>query len=209
MKSTIEAMKQAIDALDNSNYDDTIRNYSMQSDAIKVLYEAIAREEAQSVAPDAIGCKCSKCGEWKRSTPSGMACKNWHGGVGGLNVDLFTRPAPAKQPLSAEREAPIECLREHASFKCIEGNEKQMVLKSADMLAADADEIAVYEKSYDELSESYLKAQQVAVHHVPMPISNIENYATALGLAHSVRLLDAFELGVKSSEKFHGIGVKP
>ena len=30
----------------------------------------------------------------------------------------------------------IECLREHASFKCIEGNEKRMVLAAADLLEA-------------------------------------------------------------------------
>ncbi len=29
-------------------------------------------------------------------------------------------------------------LREHASFKCIEGNEKRMVIQAADMLEADA-----------------------------------------------------------------------
>jgi hypothetical protein len=35
--------------------------------------------------PDAIGRKCAECGEWQRWTPSGMVCKNGHGGASSIN----------------------------------------------------------------------------------------------------------------------------
>ena len=39
---------------------------------------------------EAIGCQCSVCFEWQRWTPSGMVCKNGHGGAPGINRKLFT-----------------------------------------------------------------------------------------------------------------------
>lgn len=50
--------------------------------------------------PDAIGCKCSVCGEWQRWTPSGMVCKNGHGGADGVNHRLYTASAerPVQEP---------------------------------------------------------------------------------------------------------------
>lgn len=38
----------------------------------------------------AVSCKCAVCGEWQRSTESGMVCKNGHGGVIGNNHRTFT-----------------------------------------------------------------------------------------------------------------------
>lgn len=44
---------------------------------------------------------------------------------------------PDAEPVAeAKRANLIECLREHARLKCIEGNEKRMVLQAAEMLAA-------------------------------------------------------------------------
>jgi hypothetical protein len=45
--------------------------------------------------PDAIGCQCAECGEWQRWTPSGMVCKNGHGGASGINQRLYTTPPAA------------------------------------------------------------------------------------------------------------------
>ena len=42
--------------------------------------------------PDGWGCKCSVCGEWQQWTPSGMVCKNGHGGADGINHRLYTTP---------------------------------------------------------------------------------------------------------------------
>lgn len=50
---------------------------------------------APTQKPDAIGCKCSMCGEWQRWTPSGMVCKNGHGGAEGINQYLYTHPSDA------------------------------------------------------------------------------------------------------------------
>jgi hypothetical protein len=59
--------------------------------------------------PDAMGCKCSECGEWQRWTPSGMVCKNGHGGASGINHRLYTTP-PAAQPAVPEgwKLVPVE-----------------------------------------------------------------------------------------------------
>lgn len=40
----------------------------------------------------AVGCKCSVCDEWQQWTPSGMVCKNGHGGVQGINTRLWELP---------------------------------------------------------------------------------------------------------------------
>jgi len=50
--------------------------------------------------PDAIGCQCAECGEWQKWTPSGMVCKNGHGGASGINQRLYTTPPaqPAQEP---------------------------------------------------------------------------------------------------------------
>ena len=81
-----------------------------------------------------------------------------------------TKPTGDHVPEAAfgntERTELIDCLREHASFKCIEGNEKRMVLKAADMLEADAQEIAATVRQVEILSDELSKcskAQQVAV----------------------------------------------
>jgi hypothetical protein len=56
-----------------------------------------AAQPAPVQEPDAMGCKCSECGDWQRWTPSGMVCKNGHGGASGINQRLYTTP-PAAQP---------------------------------------------------------------------------------------------------------------
>jgi len=50
--------------------------------------------------PDAVGCKCSVCGNWQKWTPSGMVCKNGHGGARGINKLLYSAP-----PLLTNKEA--------------------------------------------------------------------------------------------------------
>jgi hypothetical protein len=59
--------------------------------------ELMAGQPAQQ-EPDAIGCKCSECGAWQRWTPSGMVCKNGHGGVPGINHRLYTSPPAQQEP---------------------------------------------------------------------------------------------------------------
>lgn len=58
---------------------------------------AVPKQPAQQ-EPDAIGCKCSECGAWQRWTPSGMVCKNGHGGVPGINHRLYTSPPAQQEP---------------------------------------------------------------------------------------------------------------
>lgn len=43
--------------------------------------------------PDANGVRCSVCGEWQRSTPAGMVCKNGHGGAPGYNARVYSQKA--------------------------------------------------------------------------------------------------------------------
>jgi hypothetical protein len=49
--------------------------------------------------PDAMGCKCAECGAWQRWTPSGMVCKNGHGGASGINQRLYTTPPAQPAPV--------------------------------------------------------------------------------------------------------------
>jgi len=59
------------------------------------LVRADEREQALAAPvqePDAMGCKCAECGAWQRWTPSGMVCKNGHGGASGINQRLYTTP---------------------------------------------------------------------------------------------------------------------
>ena len=76
-------------------------------DAAKAI-EALAEQPAQQ-EPDAIGCKCSECGKWQRWTPSGMTCKNGHGGAPGINHRLYTTPQPQAQPLTDEQLLAAYC----------------------------------------------------------------------------------------------------
>jgi hypothetical protein len=64
----------------------------------RMLQGLLAQPEQEPVA---IGCKCSECSEWQRWTPSGMTCKNGHGGARGINQRLFTHPAPFT-PITAD-----------------------------------------------------------------------------------------------------------
>ena len=82
-----------------------------------------------------------------------------------------------------ERAELIAGLREHATFMCIEGAEKQRTLKAADMLEADAREIEATERQVEILSDELSKcdkAQQVAVPtlrecHYESPTSRVCN----------------------------------
>ena len=106
------------------------------------LKSAIHAEQAQAVEPVAWAITASNTGRMCQVTLD-------HDEVADMNpkyvAPLYTHPAPPASdhvPETAfgntERAALIDCLREHASFKCIEGNEKRMVLKAANMLEADA-----------------------------------------------------------------------
>ncbi len=84
-------LEQALEALECA--------YSENYDGAKIhgAKVAIRAHLAQPQGEPAIGCKCPLCGEWQRSTRSGMVCKNGHGGVTGLNRRLFTHPAHTEQ----------------------------------------------------------------------------------------------------------------
>lgn len=58
----------------------------------RIANPSLATSKVRQAAdkPTAVGCKCSVCGEWQRWTPSGMCCKNGHGGVPGVNTKLYT-----------------------------------------------------------------------------------------------------------------------
>lgn len=103
-------LEQALDALDGLVKWDSRRDFVVPyrvrdpiHDAAKSIRAHLAiLEDKASIGADraaqpqgepAIGCKCPLCGEWQRSTRSGMVCKNGHGGATGLNRRLFTHPA--------------------------------------------------------------------------------------------------------------------
>jgi len=78
-----------VDDIDDAQLVDDCTNHNAQ---VTPLYAAPPDIEAITKEPDAIGCKCSVCGEWQRWTPSGMCCKNGHGGAPGINQKLYTVP---------------------------------------------------------------------------------------------------------------------
>jgi hypothetical protein len=75
------------------------RGYDFCANAAKTtpLPSPLAQPAPTVQKPDAMGCKCAECGAWQRWTPSGMVCKNGHGGASGINQRLYTTP-PAAQP---------------------------------------------------------------------------------------------------------------
>jgi hypothetical protein len=58
-------------------------------------------KQAEKAQPVAWGCKCRVCGEWQKSTPSGMVCAYGHGGAPGINVRLYERPPTPSALLEA------------------------------------------------------------------------------------------------------------
>jgi hypothetical protein len=90
---------KTFDRLGNKVHDDD--DTQVYGDALTIAYQSgyyDGKKAAQRVQePDAIGCQCAECGEWQRWTPSGMVCKNGHGGASGINQRLYTTP-PAAQP---------------------------------------------------------------------------------------------------------------
>jgi len=97
-----EALKLALEALTATMSTHGFQKHIDQAkdDAIAAIKQALiyaSHLAAPVQKPDAMGCKCAECGAWQRWTPSGMVCKNGHGGVGGINQRLYTTP-PAAQP---------------------------------------------------------------------------------------------------------------
>jgi hypothetical protein len=89
-----EAIEQAL-AAQPAPVQDTEAHYKGVVEGVQKLFDD-KRTQPAVQEPDAMGCKCSICGEWQRWTPSGMACKNGHGGARGINHRLYTTPpAPA------------------------------------------------------------------------------------------------------------------
>lgn len=70
-----------------------LRRLQAELDAIKQALAAPVQK------PDAMGCKCAECGAWQRWTPSGMVCKNGHGGASGINQRLHTTPPAQPAPV--------------------------------------------------------------------------------------------------------------
>ena len=66
----------------------------VKNNAQELCAQAAAIQKAKSTMPipEANGCKCVVCFEWQYWTPSGMVCKNGHGGVKGINTQLYTVP---------------------------------------------------------------------------------------------------------------------
>lgn len=97
---SVQALKQALEVLTDKGQLHPDDYKEKKNDAIADLRTAI--EQMKKQEPDAIGCKCSVCGEWQRWTPSGMVCKNGHGGVPGINQRLYTTPpaAPVQVPVA-------------------------------------------------------------------------------------------------------------
>jgi len=76
-----------------------------------LIYNAML-SAAPAQPANAIGCTCSVCGDWQRWTPSGMVCKNGHGGAPGINHRLYTH-----QPEHPEERIIEETARKMARDK--------------------------------------------------------------------------------------------
>ena len=157
---------------------------------MKTTIEAIAREEAQSTEPYAWS---RLLRDGKNSQPVTVFKKpddaeNW--------VELFTHPAPAKQPLDSERAELIEShrwLSEHG----VNTDVKTLARKTADMLAADAERIAGYEitvKCYQ------AQVDDISAPRVPMTMDQIDDLKD-----DGVFLRSPYEI-VDEIETFHKIG---
>jgi len=158
MKSTIEAMKQAIVRLESA-----VDAY-LDKAIIDSLTAAIKQAEAQSVEPVA---RITQAGNLVWENTENAKLYGW--------TPLFTRPASATSPLPAERAALIEKLAivvdrmKHGDAGI---DSIRLVSDAMGMLAADAQEIEGWRADQREnLSNQVelqkqiidLKAQQVAV----------------------------------------------
>jgi len=83
---------------------------------------------------------------------------------------------------------------------------------AADMLEADARDLETLSRSLEDKKHDceFREAQQVAV-AVRKPLTNKQKMtlATECGIAGSIGMLEAFELGVSHAERYHNIGAKP
>ena len=70
---------------------------AITKEAITNLSVQIERLEKAEIGN---GCKCSICGEWQIWTPSGMVCKNGHGGAPGVNTKLYVDPPEPAIPVN-------------------------------------------------------------------------------------------------------------
>ena len=136
-----------------------------------------------------------------------------------------TKPTGDHVPEAAfgntERTELIDCLREHASFKCIEGNEKRMVLKAADMLEADgkAQQVTHYDQQALELCPEcgwkaimpgepcFVCNMQTEAQQVAVPMTEAER--TAAWFAATIDLPsgeNCYLRGLVDAEAHHKIG---
>lgn len=79
-----------------------------------ILRKLRETEQAKKQEPDASGCRCAICYHWQYWTPSGMTCKNGHGGSEGINTKLYTAPPDqAAETLEATGNKIHEALRSY------------------------------------------------------------------------------------------------
>jgi len=95
LASTITITQRGSTRMIDNDFEDCVRDWP---DGEYKLYTSPPAQQE----PDAVGCKCSECGAWQRWTPSGMVCKNGHGGVPGVNHRLYTSPPAQRKPLTDE-----------------------------------------------------------------------------------------------------------
>jgi len=164
--NTIEAMKQ-------------IREKLVKGDllcevvAVSMLDEAIKREEAQSVEPVA-WMKTFNHGGGKHTCVVSLDKPPTNGFAALEQVTpLFAHPAPAKQPLPAEREALIERLRDYTN--CNDSD----VDDAADMLADDA-RVPMTDERIDALADAHTS-------NFPNGGLNYGKFARAIEAHHGIK----------------------
>lgn len=171
MTTTIEAMKQALAALDEKNPHTNMATH-IKFCAQKALREAIAREEAQTAPPPFMQ----------------LTRKQFHGLPASVQESLLASGAP---PPSAEREGmtpekiallfKANCVSHPGNYEVTPGQAIRIVRAvEAEMLAADAQRIAElealvenwmrgYQAAYRDATEATVKCFQLEAQQVAVP----------------------------------------
>jgi len=215
MGNQLKAMKQALAALEATYLSiDVPRLLHTQNKALELLRDAIAAEEAGSMSPVAWLSQCKSSGLVEQVEPNEKATNpsKWTDAF-----PVFTHPAPAKKPMSDEREALIKRLNDygnitrndvHNAIDMLAAYEKQEFQTPAKQpLDSEREELIErlmrgYHDCYQHVFRRTMKEacdMLAADAHVPMTIEQILNGA------RETTYFMSYIAGIRHAESHHGI----